>query len=220
MDVAQWKNRLCSLPLIAILRGVSINEVHSVAQVLYKTGFRALEIPMNSDDAVGSIGLCVRELGSEMLIGAGTVLTVEEVKKVTDVGCQFVVSPNTDSLVIKATRNAKMVSIPGTSTPSEAFTALANGADALKLFPAELITPQILKAWRAVLPKEIWLIPVGGIQPQSLGPYWTAGANGFGLGSALFKTEFSLTEISDKALAFVDCYGSDCRADDKKNKII
>ena len=213
MDVAQWKDRLCSLPLIAILRGVSINEVQSVANVLYKAGFRALEIPMNSQNAVESIGFCIRELGSEMLIGAGTVLTVEEVKKVTDVGCQFVVSPNTDSSVIKATKNAKMVSIPGTCTPSEAFSALENGADALKLFPAELISPQILKAWRAVLPKGIWLIPVGGIQPQSLGPYWRAGANGFGLGSALFKVEFSVTEIDDKARAFVDRYRSDCGGD-------
>lgn len=214
MDVAQWKDRLSSLPLIAILRGVSVNEVQAVAQVLYKAGFRALEIPMNSERAVESISLCIREFGTDILVGAGTVLDVEEVKKVEQVGCQFAVSPNVVSSVIKATKKTNMISVPGVSTPSEAFMALASGADALKVFPAELIAPTILKAWRAVLPKDTWLVPVGGIRPDSLGPYWSSGANAFGLGSALFKTEFSITEIRDRSRAFVEHYKSDCESDD------
>jgi 2-dehydro-3-deoxyphosphogalactonate aldolase len=211
MNVDMWKDKLRKLPLVAILRGISLDEVQPVAQVLYHSGFRALEIPLNSKRAVESIGLCVSEFGTDMLVGAGTVLDVEEVKKVEQVGCQFAVSPNVDASVIKATKKTKMISVPGVSTPSEAFMALASGADALKVFPAELVTPTILKAWRAVLPKDIWLVPVGGIRPDLLGSYWSAGANAFGLGSALFKTDFSITEIRNRSLAFVDHYESDCR---------
>ena len=214
MDVGMWKDKLRKLPLVAILRGISLDEVQPVAQVLYHSGFRALEIPMNSERAVESIGLCIREFGTDMLVGAGTVLDAEEVKKVEQVGCQFAVSPNVDAAVIKATKKTNMISVPGVSTPSEAFMALASGADALKVFPAELITPTILKAWRAVLPKDIWLVPVGGIRPDSLGSYWSAGANAFGLGSALFKAEFSITEICNRSRAFVEHYKSDCEPDD------
>ena len=123
MNVDMWKDKLRKLPLVAILRGISLDEVQPVAEVLYHSGFRALEIPLNSKRAVESIGLCVSEFGTDMLVGAGTVLDVEEVKKVEQVGCQFAVSPNVDASVIKATKKTKMISVPGVSTPSEAFMA-------------------------------------------------------------------------------------------------
>ena len=211
MDFRHWKTKVSVLPLVPILRGITADRALSVAHILRQNGFYSLEIPMNSPDAVETISRCVRELGDEMVVGAGTVSRASEVKVLQEVGCHFIVSPHSDPAVITATKSAKMVSIPGVSTPTEAFAALQAGADALKVFPAELITPKVFKAWRAVLPRDVWLLPVGGITPSLLGAYWAVGANGFGLGSALYSEGFSTEEINNRSLTFAEQYQLDCK---------
>ncbi|MDR6356709.1 2-dehydro-3-deoxyphosphogalactonate aldolase [Pseudomonas psychrotolerans] len=178
---------LKDLPLIAILRGVTLDEIVPVGRALYDAGFRVIEIPLNSPQPFDSIRRLTAELGEDCLIGAGTVLTEAQVAEVDAAGGRLIVSPNANLAVIRASKAAGLVSAPGVATPSEGFAALDAGADSLKLFPAEQLGPAVVKAWRAVFPKELALLPVGGITPDNMGPYVAAGANGFGLGSALYK---------------------------------
>ncbi|WP_288479416.1 2-dehydro-3-deoxy-6-phosphogalactonate aldolase, partial [uncultured Pseudomonas sp.] len=177
---------LKDLPLIAILRGVTPDEIVAVGRALHDAGFRVIEIPLNSPQPFESIRRLTTELGESCLIGAGTVLTEAQVAEVDAAGGRLIVSPNANLAVIRASKAAGLVSAPGVATPSEGFAALDAGADSLKLFPAEQLGPAVVKAWRAVFPKELALLPVGGITPDNMGPYVAAGANGFGLGSALY----------------------------------
>lgn len=193
---------LKDLPLIAILRGVTPDEIVAVGRALHDVGFRVIEIPLNSPQPFESIRRLTTELGESCLIGAGTVLTEAQVAEVDAAGGRLIVSPNANLAVIRASKAAGLVSAPGVATPSEGFAALDAGADSLKLFPAEQLGPAVVKAWRAVFPKELALLPVGGITPDNMGPYVAAGANGFGLGSALYKPGLSAAQVSANAQAF------------------
>lgn len=200
------KKYLAELPLIAILRGVTPQEIVAVGRVLYEAGFRVIEIPLNSPQPLESIQLLSRALGDDCLVGAGTVLNEQQVSAVAQAGGRLVVSPNTNGAVIRASKLAGMASAPGVATPSEGFAALEAGADALKLFPAEQLAPAVLKAWRAVFPADLPMLPVGGVTPDSMASYVQAGANGFGLGSALYKPGLDLEQLASNAKAFASAW--------------
>lgn len=193
---------LAPLPLIAILRGLVPERAREVGAVLVEAGFRALEVPVNSPDPIRSIALLSGAFGGRALIGAGTVRAPDEVRAVATAGGRMVVMPHWDAAVVAETKRAGLWSVPGVATPSEAFAALAAGADALKMFPAEALPPAVVRAWRAVLPPSCLLLPVGGIRPETLGPYLAAGASGFGIGSALFTPALDDAEIAARARAF------------------
>ena len=198
-----FKTYLSECPLIAIIRGVTSDEAEAIGQAIIDAGIRIIEVPLNSPDPLRSIELLSAKLGDRALIGAGTVLMAEEVPNVRAAGGGIIVSPNTNPDVIAASVSEGLVSCPGYFTPSEAFTAIAAGATALKLFPAEAATPAVLKAQRAVLPKDLPVIVVGGIRPDNMRPWIEAGASGFGLGSGLYVAGQSAADTLDKARAFV-----------------
>jgi len=195
---------LAECPLIGIVRGVTPDEVDAIGDALFDAGIRIVEVPFNSPDPLASLVRLATKFGDRALIGAGTVLEPEQVQAVADAGGRLVVSPNTNVEVISETAAAGLVSCPGYFTPSDAFDALEAGATALKLFPAEGASPAVLKAHRAVLPKDLSVIVVGGIHPGNMQPWIEAGANGFGLGSALYRPGQSVAETAEKARAFVD----------------
>ncbi len=182
-----FENYLEQMPLVAILRGVKPEEVVAVGRSLIEAGITIVEVPLNSPDPYDSISLLASEFGDKALIGAGTVLTAEQAQRVIAAGGKLVVSPNMNLHVIRTTKQLGGVSAPGCLTPTEAFTALDAGADAIKIFPAEMASPKVIKAMRAVLPQESKLIIVGGVNADNMQDFLTAGANGFGIGSALFK---------------------------------
>jgi 2-dehydro-3-deoxyphosphogalactonate aldolase len=190
-------------PLVAILRGVRPDEVEAIGAALIGAGFTLIEVPLNSPDPFESISRLAGRFGGQAMIGAGTVLDVAAVERLADAGGRMVVSPNTNEAVIRASVAAGMASLPGYFTPSEAFAALAAGASALKLFPAEGASPAVLKAQRAVLPKHVPVLAVGGISPTNMAPWITAGAAGFGLGSALYKPGASAEQVGIAARDFI-----------------
>lgn len=190
------------LPLVAILRGVKPDEVEAIADAVYAEGFRVIEVPLNSPDALDSIARLARRMPADAVVGAGTVLSVQAVADVEAAGGKVIVMPHADVEVIRAAKARGLFCVPGAATPTEAFAAVHAGADAVKLFPAELITPAIVKAMRAVLPKALRLLPVGGITPDNMGPYVKAGAAGFGLGSALYAPGLTAAEVAQRAKAF------------------
>ena len=192
------------LPLVAILRGITPPEAEAIAQVLYAAGFRLIEVPLNSPSPFDSMAIMRRALPDDALVGAGTVLTTEQLRVLKASGGELAVMPHSDGALIRAAKEAGLICVPGVATPSEAFAALAAGADALKLFPAELVTPSVLKALRVVLPKGTLLLPVGGITPDNMKPYIEAGAAGFGLGSALYKPGMSVGEVAAAAQNYVN----------------
>lgn len=192
-----------SLPLIAILRGITPDEVVAVGRGLFDIGFRVIEVPLNSPEPLESIARLAAELGRDATIGGGTVLTPGQVEAVAAAGGRIVVSPNADPNVITATVSAGLVSGPGVATPGEGFAAVAAGAHLLKLFPAEQLPPIVIKSWRAVFPTRLPLVPVGGIVPESLAAYLAAGADGFGLGSALYAAGRDPRETVRRGEAFV-----------------
>jgi 2-dehydro-3-deoxyphosphogalactonate aldolase len=187
MSQPALRDYLEPLPLVAVLRGIAPDEVAAVSAALFENGFRILEVPLNSPDPFKSIGMLARELGGRCLTGAGTVLRVEEVMRVAEAGGRLIVMPHGDLAIVREAKRLGLVCLPGVSTLTEAFAALDAGADGLKMFPAELLSPAVLKAWRAVLPKETLVFPVGGIRPDNMAPYWAVGASGFGTGSNLYQ---------------------------------
>ena len=188
-------------PLIAILRGVRPEEVEAIGEVLVEEGFSILEVPLNSPQPLQSIERLARRFPGT-LVGAGTVLSRQAVAGVKSAGGQLVLMPHSDPEVVRESRAAGLLCVPGVATPTEAFAALANGASALKLFPAEQIGPPVVKAWRAILPPTVRMLPVGGITVESMAPYRAAGASGFGLGSALYQPGFSPDLVRERASAF------------------
>jgi 2-dehydro-3-deoxyphosphogalactonate aldolase len=190
-------------PLIGIIRGVTADQALATARALYAGGIRIIEVPLNSPDPLKSISSIADALGDDALVGAGTVLTVDDVERVKQARGQLVVSPNMNPEVIGATVAAGMVSCPGIFTPTEAFAALRAGATVIKLFPAEAASPKVVKAMRAVLPKDSTLLIVGGVTPESMRGWLDAGANGFGLGGGLYKPGQSPEETLQKARAYV-----------------
>ncbi|MDR7947015.1 2-dehydro-3-deoxy-6-phosphogalactonate aldolase [Achromobacter aegrifaciens] len=189
--------------LIAILRGIKPAEAEAIGQELYAAGFRLIEVPLNSPDPLGSIRAMRAALPTDCLIGAGTVLDPEDCARVQQAGGELIVMPHSDAAVIRAAKALGMASCPGVATPTEAYAALAAGADVLKMFPAEQLGPVVLKAWRAVLRPPIALAPVGGITPDNIAIYAQAGASGFGLGSALYKPGLSAAQVGQNARAFI-----------------
>jgi 2-dehydro-3-deoxyphosphogalactonate aldolase len=193
---------MARLPLIAILRGVKPEEVIGIGEALVAHGFTMIEVPLNSPEPLASINALRKALPADVLVGAGTVMRIKEVIAAQAAGGELTVMPHTDIRVIKAAKAFGTVALPGIATPTEAFAALAAGADGLKLFPAELIAPSVLKAMLAVLPKGTVTLPVGGITPEGMRPYIEAGAKGFGLGSALYKPGMSAAEVAERARLF------------------
>ncbi|MCS4509817.1 2-dehydro-3-deoxy-6-phosphogalactonate aldolase [Xylophilus ampelinus] len=189
--------------LIAILRGVQPHEVVAIGRTLYDAGFRIIEVPLNSHDPLASIRALRDAVPADCLVGAGTVLSVQAVTDVATAGGQLIVMPHSDAAVIRAARAAGLACAPGVATLTEVFAALAAGASMLKLFPAEALSPVVLKAWRAVVPPTVPLAPVGGIVPGSIAPYAAAGAAGFGLGSALYLPGDGAVDVARNAIAFV-----------------
>ena len=186
-------------PLIAIIRGVTPDECEAIGEALFEGGIRIIEVPLNSPDPLASIARLSSKLGEGALIGAGTVLHPDQVLEVAKAGGRLIVSPSVNVEVIRTSVAAGLFSCPGFFTPSEAFTALDSGAHALKLFPAEGASPAVVKAQRAVLPRDLKLIIVGGVGPDNMAPWLQAGANGFGLGSGIYKPGQTPDETLAKA---------------------
>ncbi len=197
---------LQQLPLVAILRGVKPDEVEAIADALYAEGFRVIEVPLNSPQALDSIDRLSSHMPGDALIGAGTVLSADAVRDVQIAGGRLIVMPHADVAIIRVAKARGLACVPGAATPTEAFAALQAGADALKLFPAELVTPPVVKAMRAVLPKELRLLPVGGITPERVAAYRKAGAAGFGLGSALYAPGMTAADVGQRARAFAEAW--------------
>jgi len=193
-----------AMPLVAILRGITPVEAEPVAEVLIAAGFTMIEVPLNSPQAFDSITRLAHRFADATLIGAGTVLTPAEVRDVANAGGSLIVSPNSNPAVIEATRAATLLSMPGFFTPTEGFAALAAGAHALKLFPADEAAPAFLRAQGAVLPKNVPVFAVGGISVATLPAWAAAGADGFGLGSALYRADKSIDQVARDARAFVE----------------
>lgn len=194
--------------LVAILRGVQPDEVAAIGHALYAAGFRIIEVPLNSPEPFKSIRALRDTLPADCLVGAGTVTTTQACADVAAAGGQIIVMPHSDVTVIRAAKAAGLFCAPGVATLTEAYAALAAGADLLKLFPAEALSPAILKAWRAVLKPPVALVPVGGITPESIAAYATAGASGFGLGSALYRPGDRHTDVARQATAFMQAWHS------------
>ncbi|WP_420606611.1 2-dehydro-3-deoxy-6-phosphogalactonate aldolase [Novosphingopyxis sp.] len=194
-------------PLVAILRGITPPEAESIGNALVDAGFSMIEVPLNSPDPYRSIAALGEALGDRALIGAGTVLREEQVARVAEAGGRLVVSPNCDGAVIRAAASSGLVSLPGYFTATEAFAAIDAGAHGLKLFPADAAGPVLLKGQRAVLPADVPVLAVGGISPESIGAWRAAGADGFGLGSNLYRPGKSPDEVARDATAFVHAIG-------------
>jgi len=193
-------------PLVAILRGLDPADAKAMLEALFAAGIGLVEVPLNSPDPLTSIRAMAAEARGRARIGAGTVLTVAEVEAVKHNGGQMIVSPNRDDAVIKAAKAAGLDSYPGVFTATEALGAIAAGADALKLFPADILGPKGIKALAAVLLKEIPLLAVGGVDASNIGDYLKAGATGFGLGTSLFTPGLSADEVGARAKAMVAAY--------------
>ena len=194
------------LPLIAVLRGITPEEIPAVGEALVARGFRILEVPLNSPRPFASIRALADRFGEQCLVGAGTVLSVDEVTQVNAAGGRLVVMPHGETALIREAKRQGLVCVPGVATPTEAFAALAAGADGLKMFPAEQMPPSALKAWRAVLPRDARVFPVGGIRPDSMAPYWAAGADGFGTGSNLYAPGAPVAEVDKSAAAYAAAF--------------
>lgn len=203
---ADFDAALAALPLVAILRGLRPDEAAAIGEALVEAGFRLIEVPLNSPEPFRSIETLAKRLAERAVVGAGTVTTAAEVARLADAGGRLLVSPHFDAEVVRAGKAAGLVAVPGVATPSEGFAALRAGADALKLFPAEALPPAVLKAWRAVFPPAVRLLPVGGIGPDSLAPYAAAGASGFGLGSALYRPGMGPRDVGASARRFVEAW--------------
>jgi len=201
--VTDFDTAFAACPLVAILRGLTPDEAPAIGDALVDAGITLLEVPLNSPDPLASIALLARRLAGRALVGAGTVLTVDQVAAVEAAGGTLIVSPNTDPAVIGAAAARGLISLPGYYTASEAFAALAAGATALKLFPADATPPAMLKAQRAVLPKTTRVLAVGGITPATMAPWRAAGADGFGLGSNLYRPGKPAADVARDAAAYL-----------------
>jgi 2-dehydro-3-deoxyphosphogalactonate aldolase len=201
--MSELKDRLRRCPLVAILRGVRPDEVEAIGAVLVEAGFAIIEVPLNSPEPIASIRRLVARFADRALIGAGTVTEGRQIAEIAAAGGRLVVMPHGDPAIIRRSKAAGLVVLPGFATPTEAFAARAAGADGLKLFPAEGSPPSVLKAMKAVLPPALPVLPVGGITAEKMAAYWQAGAGGFGLGSALYSPGMSAEAVRDRATAFV-----------------
>lgn len=200
LTFAGW---LARSPLVAILRGVKPDEVEAIAEALETSGIAIIEVPLNSPEPLDSIARLARNFGSRLLIGAGTVMTADQVAQIAAAGGRLIVTPHADVAVTRAAKQHGLFAVPGFFTPTEAFALLAARADALKLFPAEAARPEVLRAMRAVLPAGTAVLPVGGIDASNIPAWRNAGAAGFGIGSAIYKPGDTPAVVADKAKRLV-----------------
>jgi 2-dehydro-3-deoxyphosphogalactonate aldolase len=208
MNKISLQSYLRPLPLIAVLRGITPAEIDAVGAALIDNGFRILEVPLNSPEPFDSIVRLERRFGERCLTGAGTVIKVADVAKVAAAGGKLIVMPHGDVEIVREAKRLGMLCVPGVATPTEAFAALDAGADGLKMFPAEQLSPAALKAWRAVLPKDALVFPVGGIRPDNMTPYWEVGANGFGTGSNLYAPGATADTVREAAARYAAGFAS------------
>lgn len=201
--MVDFAKAFAACPLVAILRGLRPEEALDHVGALVEAGFTLIEVPLNSPAALDSIAALSSAFGQDAIIGAGTVLTASDVENVVRAGGRLIVAPNIDLQVAAATRAAGLIYGPGVATPTEAFSAIAAGAHFLKLFPAEIIPPVAVKALRAVVPATMPMLAVGGVSPATMEAYLTAGANGFGLGSGLYRPGQSAAETGRKARDYI-----------------
>lgn len=190
-------------PIIAILRGVTPDAVLEVGLALLDAGIRAIEVPLNSPQPFASLRKLASAYGDQALIGAGTVLSADDVDRVADAGGRLVLAPNLDLGVVARTKARGLLSMPGVATPSEGFAALAAGADAIKLFPAELLNPTVVKAWRAVFPPATCMFCVGGVGADNIAAFKRAGASGVGVGSSLYAPGVTRDQLARRAEALL-----------------
>ena len=200
--LAKFNAHMDALPLVAILRGLKPEEALEVGHAIVNAGFHILEVPLNSPDPLRSIQILAKAFPNA-LVGAGTVTTAQQVRDIKATGGQLIISPHLDDNVVCEAVNLGLISMPGVATPTEAFHAIALGAHGLKLFPAEMISPSVVKSMRAVLPGHVRLIPVGGIGAHNMANYRQCGASGFGIGSALYAPGKTVQAIGESAAAFV-----------------
>ena len=201
VDIKVWMERC---PVIAILRGIRPAEAESIGHALEDAGVRIVEVPLNSPDPLQSIATLARIFGDRMLVGAGTLTDPAQVAQVVDAGGRLIVTPHAELSVVQATKEAGLFAVPGFFTPAEAFALLKAGADAIKLFPAEVLGPPMLKALKAVLPKGTLVVPVGGISEKSIPSWIAAGANGFGAGSSIYMPGDDAKTVFQKAKRLLD----------------
>lgn len=198
-----FKAAFSTLPLVAILRGVAPDEVVPIGDALVDAGFRIIEVPLTSPEPFRSIELLAARLGAEVIVGAGTVRRVLQLAQLRDAGGRLMVTPHGDVDLIRAASDLGLATLPGVATPTEAFAAIDAGADALKLYPAEMIPPGAVRAMRTVVGGGTPLCPTGGIGPDDLSRYVEAGAAGFGLGGALYRPGDTASSVAKAAAAFV-----------------
>jgi len=201
-----WNDALADNPLIAILRGLTPETALDVAGVLVEAGFRIIEVPLNSPEPLVSISKIAEMFGDRIVVGAGTVLSADRVEAVVDAGGTLIVAPNMKPDVGDKTIELGGKWCPGVFSPTEAFGALEHGASVLKFFPAEMVPPKAISAMRAVLPRDAIIAVVGGITPETMAAYYKAGSDSFGLGSALYKPDYSVEEIARRAKTFVETF--------------
>lgn len=195
---------LAAMPLVAVLRGMPPDEAEPVGAALADAGIAIMEVPLNSPEPMTSIAAQAERFGARAVVGAGTVLRPEDVARVADAGGTIIVSPNLNEEVVRATKRCGLISVPGVFTPSEAFRALDAGADALKLFPGDGMSPKVVKALRAVLPKGTKLVVTGGVDADNLGEWMAGGCDGVGIGSALYKPGKSVEAVAADAKRFAE----------------
>jgi 2-dehydro-3-deoxyphosphogalactonate aldolase len=201
VDLKIW---LEHCPVIAILRGILPAEAKSIGGALEKTGISIVEVPLNSPDPFESISILSRAFGNRMLVGAGTLTHPRQVSQVAEAGGRLIVTPHANAEIVRAAKAMNLIAVPGFFNPTEAFTLLEAGADAIKLFPSEVLGIPMLKALRAVLPKDALVIPVGGIQASNIAPWMSAGARGVGAGSSIYQPGDDAATVQTKAQALVD----------------
>lgn len=202
--------RAATIPsgLIAILRGITPSEAVPVGEALLRAGIQVLEVPLNSPDPLRSIALLAQALIGRARVGAGTVLSADAADAVADAGATLLLAPHFDARVVQRARARGLCTLPGVATPTEGFAALEAGADGLKLFPGEMLGPPVLKAWRAVFPKEVPLFSVGGVGTHNLAAFRAAGAAGAGIGSSLYSPGTPADEVERRARAMVQAWES------------
>ena len=199
-----FRESLAAMPLIAILRGVEPEDAVAVGEAVFDCGFGVIEVPLNSPQPLDSIRRLAGRFANDALIGAGTVLDRDDIARAAAAGGRLIVMPHGNPEFVAEAKQRGLSCVPGVATPTEGFAAIAAGADALKLFPAETLPPAVVKAWRAVFPREVPLLPVGGITPDAMAPYMKAGADGFGLGSALYKAGMPVETVRTNARKFAE----------------
>lgn len=200
--------KITQMPLIAILRGIQPSEIDEISTALFDGGFRFLEVTLNSPDWQSSLEILNDKFGSDIVLGAGTVTEIDQVKKLSDMGIKAIISPNVDVDVIKTTKELGMISIPGCYTPSECFMALKAGADILKIFPADSLGPSCVGSIAAVLPKGTKICPTGGVTLSNMKSFKKRGVFALGLGSAIYKPNKTAEEVRKSAIEFVATYNS------------